>query len=115
MPNQEQEQEQEQDPPSLSPHRGTSNHFEQAREILEFLNRKASRSFRPVTTNLRLIVACLSTGATVENCKGVIARKVREWGGDAKMAKFLRPETLFAPKHFESYLGEREPEETVRE
>jgi len=43
----------------------------------------------------------------VQDCKGVIARKVREWQDDPKLAKYLRPETLFDATKFESYLGEK--------
>lgn len=85
----------------------------QAREILGFLNQKASRSYRDTPTTLGLIEARLKSGATVANCRGVIARKVREWGADPKMAKYLRPETLFNATKFESYLGERTPDATV--
>ena len=35
----------------------------------------------------------------------VIDAKYREWHGSAKMAKYLRPETLFGTK-FDSYLNE---------
>jgi uncharacterized phage protein (TIGR02220 family) len=81
-----------------------------AREILNFLNQKAGRSFRPVPANLKLIEARLRSGASMADCRGVIARKVREWQGDAKMAKFLRPATLFNATNFEQYLGEKAPE-----
>lgn len=80
-----------------------------AREILAFLNEKAGRSYRETPSTLALIEARLKSGATVANCRGVIARKVREWGPDPKMAKYLRPETLFNATKFESYLGERPP------
>ena len=32
--------------------------------------------------------------------------KTAEWKGDAKMCKYLRPETLFNRTHFASYQGE---------
>lgn len=83
---------------------------EAAKEVLAFLNTKARRQFRFVATTLDPINARLKAGATVQNCKGVIARKVREWGNDPRMAKYLRPETLFNATKFESYLGERERE-----
>jgi uncharacterized phage protein (TIGR02220 family) len=82
-----------------------------AQKILEFLNEKAGKAFRPVAAHLDLIQARLKDGATEANCRGVIARKVREWGPDPKMAKYLRPETLFNRTKFESYLGERGHEE----
>lgn len=89
-----------------------SNNYERdAVEILDFLNRKAGRSYRPVKANLGFIEARLKAGATPDNCRGVIVRKVREWAGDPKMAKFLRPETLFNQTKFESYLGERPGED----
>ena len=83
---------------------------EQARRVLAFLNEKAGRSFRFVDTTLKPIEGRLRDGAGEQDCRGVIARKVREWRGDPKMEKFLRPETLFNATKFESYLGEREPE-----
>lgn len=84
-----------------------------ARRLLEFLNEKAGRSYRPVPPHLDLIVARLKDGATEANCRGVIVRKVREWRSDPKTAKWLRPSTLFRASNFENYLGEREPEETT--
>ena len=80
-----------------------------ASRILDFLNEKAGRSFRPVPANLDPIRARLADGATEANCRGIIARKVREWAGNPKMAPYLRPETLFNRTKFESYLGERPP------
>ena len=79
-----------------------------AREVLRFLNEKTGRSFRFVDTNLRLIEARLRSGATVPDCKGVIARKCRDWTGDPVMNKYLRPETLFSALKFEQYIGEKE-------
>ena len=75
--------------------------------LLEFLNEKAGRRHRAVPVTLEPIMARLREGATEQECKGVIARKVRDWNGDPKMAKYLRPETLFNRTKFESYLGER--------
>jgi uncharacterized phage protein (TIGR02220 family) len=93
---------------------GPSNGFSaQATELLEFLNEKAGKTYRAVPENLALIEARLRAGATVGDCKAVIARTCREWRGKPEMQEFLRPETLFDPKHFESYLGQAEPE-TVR-
>ena len=79
---------------------------EQATEVLKFLNEKTSRSFRYVDSTLRPIEARLKSGASVQDCKSVIAKKTRDWSSDEKMHKFLRPETIFNPTKFESYLGE---------
>lgn len=86
-----------------------------ARQILDFLNAKAGRHFQPVPPTLDLIIARLRGGATVDQCLGVVAAKVREWKGDAKMQKFLRPETLFDAKHFASYQGELPAEVFARD
>ena len=80
--------------------------------VLNFLNAKANRSFRPVETTLRPIIARLGSGVSVSECKGVIIRKAREWENDPKMRAFLRPETLFNATKFESYLGEKPPPES---
>jgi uncharacterized phage protein (TIGR02220 family) len=80
--------------------------LEQARGVLDFLNRKAGRNYRPTTTNLDPIRARLRSGATVEQIRAVIAVKAREWNGRADMATYLRPETLFRASKFESYLGQ---------
>lgn len=77
-------------------------------EILAFLNLKAGKSYRPVEENLRFIRARLNT-ATLEDIKGVIARKTREWL-NTEYAKYLRPATLFNATRFEQYLGERPPQ-----
>lgn len=82
----------------------------QAVDVLQFLNEKTGRTYRPVETNLKLITARLRSGATVMDCRQVIAKKTREWKGDAKMAEYLRPATLFNATKFEQYLGELLPE-----
>jgi uncharacterized phage protein (TIGR02220 family) len=78
----------------------------QAKEVLKFLNEKTGRAYRPVDTNLKLIMARLKTGATVMNCRQVIAKKTREWKGNETMDEYLRPATLFNATKFEQYMGE---------
>jgi uncharacterized phage protein (TIGR02220 family) len=78
----------------------------QAVEILNFLNEKAGKSYRPVEPNLILIFARLKTGASVEDCQKVIMKKTNEWRSDPKMSEYLRPATLFNATKFEQYLGE---------
>jgi uncharacterized phage protein (TIGR02220 family) len=82
---------------------------EQAKEVLAFLNQKANRSYRFIDANLDIIAARLKTGATVSDCKAVIARKTRDWATDPHMREYLRPETLFGKTKFEGYLGLAEP------
>jgi len=78
----------------------------QAREVLAFLNEKAGRRYQPVPENLNLIEARLKSGATIEELRAVVAKKCREWIGDAKMSQFLRPKTLFNATNFANYQGE---------
>lgn len=74
-------------------------------EVLTHLNAKTSRAYEPVESNLKLIVARLNEGATVEQCKAVIDSKVLEWLNDAKMSEFLRPKTLFNATNYAQYVG----------
>jgi len=84
----------------------------QAVEILNFLNDKTGRNYQPVAANIDLIVARLKDGATLEDCRQVIAKKAREWKGDAKMDEYLRPLTLFNRTKFAQYQGELGKEES---
>jgi uncharacterized phage protein (TIGR02220 family) len=74
--------------------------------ILDYLNVKASRSYKPVKANLSLIVARLAEGSTPEECRSVIDAKVTEWAADPKMRNYLRPETLFGATKFAGYVGQ---------
>ena len=78
----------------------------EAIKILNFLNEKTGRAYRPVNTNLKLIEARLQSGATECDCFQVIAKKTREWKGNANMVEYLRPATLFNATKFEQYMGE---------
>lgn len=44
-------------------------------------------------------------GRTVDDVRAVVRLKLREWGRDPKMRRYVRPSTLFGPK-FEEYLAE---------
>ena len=90
----------------------------QAMEVLQFLNKKTKRAYRPVDSNIKLIIARLKSGVSVMDCRQVIAKKTREWKGNEKMAEYLRPATLFNATKFEQYVGELvepEDEETPNE
>lgn len=75
--------------------------------IIEYLNLKAKKSFR-ATTKLyeRHINARLSEGYTLEDFKHVIDVKCAEWM-NTDHEQYLRPDTLFAPSHFDSYLNQK--------
>jgi uncharacterized phage protein (TIGR02220 family) len=82
-------------------------------ELLEFLNSKTERNFRPTSANLDLLKARIKEGYTVRDIRIVIARKCREWKGDDKMEKYLRPMTLFNRTKFAQYVGEVPPQESA--
>lgn len=76
------------------------------REIIGYLNEKTGKKFSARSrVNQGHMSARLKEGFTVEDFKRVIDVKWFQWHDDAKMAKFLRPETLFGTK-FDRYLNE---------
>ena len=76
------------------------------REIIGYLNEKTGKRFSATSrVNQGHMSARLKEGFTVEDFKHVIDVKCFQWKDDAKMAKFLRPETLFGTK-FDRYLNE---------
>jgi len=74
-----------------------------ARRLLEFLNEKTKRNFRPTKANLKLIIARLREYSESE-LRAMIAMKCREWG-DGEMAEYLRPKTLFSDQNCAQYMG----------
>lgn len=75
--------------------------------IIDYLNQKSNSHYRHTTkATQRIINGRIKDGATVDDFMTVIDFKCSQWLGDEKMSAFLRPETLFAPSHFESYLNE---------
>jgi len=85
-----------------------------AAAVLTYLNEKAGRKF-PVTgqrakTNLSTIKARLEEGYTEADLKRIIDLKSLEWKG-TEWAKFLKPSTLFIPKHIADYLEESQNED----
>lgn len=83
-----------------------------ALQVLEFLNGKTGRQYKPRPATLEPILARLREGSTVEDLRAVVAKKCREWSGDPKMNEYLRPKTLFNRTNFANYEGElvHEPE-----
>ncbi len=78
----------------------------EALEALDFLNKKASRNYRPTKVNLDFILARFREGYTLQDCKSVVAMKCREWLRDEERSKYLRPATLFNCMKFNQYAGE---------
>lgn len=79
---------------------------QEAAAVLAFLNAKANRAYQPTDVNIELILARLREGYTAAQCRQVIAKKVREWLHDDRMAQYLRPATLFGREKFNQYVGE---------
>ena len=78
---------------------------DQAKDILEFLNMKTGRRYRPTPVNLNFILARMKEGYTTEEIRAVIAIQCREWLHDDVMHKYLRPATLFNCEKFNQYAG----------
>ena len=81
--------------------------IESVKEIIDYLNSAIGTRYttRSKSTNAK-IKARLKEGHTIDDFKTVIDNKSAQWKNDAKMRTYLRPETLFAAEHFESYLNE---------
>lgn len=77
-------------------------------EVVEFLNQQTGARYRANTPKTRrLIETRIKEGFGLDDFKIVIAKKSKQWLHNPKMAKYLRPETLFGTK-FEGYLNESE-------
>lgn len=77
----------------------------QAIEILNFLNSKTGRSFKPVDETLKPIIARLRK-FPADDLRAVVVAKCREWLGNSKMEHCLRPKTLFGAENFANYEGQ---------
>lgn len=74
--------------------------------VVKILNEQAGTKYRASSKKTQsLINARAKEGATTEDFQKVIRHMVAKWGNDAKMAQYLRPETLFGTK-FEGYLND---------
>jgi uncharacterized phage protein (TIGR02220 family) len=77
-----------------------------AQEVIQYLNEIAGTSYKATSKQtIKLINARLAEDYTIEDFKKVIYSKTMEWKSDPKYSKYLRPSTLFSPKHFEEYLS----------
>ncbi|MCY6372235.1 conserved phage C-terminal domain-containing protein [Clostridium ganghwense] len=77
-------------------------------EIIDYLNKRINSNYKH---NSKLTCKCINArwkdGYRLNDFKKVIDIKVEEWLGEEKMAKYLRPDTLFGSK-FEIYLNQTE-------
>ena len=74
--------------------------------LLDFLIKRSGKKFKHVPANLKLITARLKENNSPREIEAVIERKVTEWENDPKMAKYIRPATLFNAEKFNQYVGE---------
>ncbi len=88
------------------PESKADKYAEEIEDVVLYLNEKADKHFlvRNGSTQ-KLIRARLEEGRSVGDFKTIIDNKVKQWLG-TENDKYLRPETLFAAKHFDSYLNE---------
>lgn len=83
----------------------TNPNLDAARRVLEHLNKKAGKQFRPGEANLKFILARLDE-YDEETLKRVVDDRVSRWATDVKMRDYLRPETLFNQTKCASYVGQ---------
>lgn len=101
------------DPPSPNPIPSPSDTM--CLSAIRLLNDLSGSRFRETTkATQRLIQAREKEGYTLEDIEAVIRHQCNQWGQDAKMQKYLRPETLFGNK-FESYLSDARRQEPKQE
>lgn len=75
--------------------------------VIPHLNEKAGTHFREDTqATERLLSARAKEGYTIDDMIKVIDKKCEEWKG-TEFEKYLRPNTLFSPSHFEQYLNQK--------
>ena len=75
--------------------------------IIDYLNKATASNFKKTTEAYRKVIrARLNDKYTLDDFKRVIDSRVALWGNDERMREYLRPQTLFAPSHFDSYLNE---------
>lgn len=80
---------------------------ETTKKVIEYLNEKTGKHYKPVDSNLKIINARLDEGYTYEDFMKVIDVKYSEWM-NTDYEKFIRPATLFAKSHFDNYLNQKE-------
>lgn len=77
------------------------------KRILEYLNEKTGKNFRPVKANLEIIACRLAEKYTEEDCRHVIDVKTEQWLNDKKNDRYLQPSTLFRVSKFPGYVNEK--------
>lgn len=95
-------------------HKGNTKQEEKPQEdteiykrIIEYMNMVFGTNYKYTTKATKeYIHARLTDGYTEDDFKTVIDKKFAEWNG-TEWEKYLRPQTLFTPSNFESYLNQK--------
>lgn len=72
--------------------------------VLQHLNLVSGSRYQKSKTSLENIRGRLREGYSISDLKLVIDLKHEHWRGNIKMYQYMRPETLFIPNKFSSYL-----------
>jgi uncharacterized phage protein (TIGR02220 family) len=85
------------------------------KSIVDYLNEKSGKRYRSDTQGTtKHINARLNEGYIYDDFVKVIDVKVKEWKGDKKFDKYLRPDTLFNSEKFPAYLNQKGEEDIVQ-
>lgn len=76
-------------------------------EVLNYLNEKAKRAYKPVKSNLDFIKGRIKEGYSKDDLIRVVDLKCSQWMKNPEMENYLRPATLFNPTKFSQYAGEK--------
>ena len=91
------------------------NHSEMVKEIVEYLNLKTGKNFRPNNKEtIKHIKARINDNFTLDDMKKVIDTQCSKWLNNPNYEMYLRPQTLFGTK-FESYLNSSTTVKVVEE
>lgn len=97
--------------PRVQEHRENKQLEADVTDVINELNIVTGRTYRAKTESHRKqIRGRFGDGYTKEDMFVVIRHKWKTWGPDAKMSKFVTPDTLFRPGNFDRYLNEVTPE-----
>ena len=97
------------------PQKEKENYSEIVKEVVEYLNLKTGKNFRPNNKEtIKHIKARINDNFTLGDMKKVIDTQCEKWLNNAKYEMYLRPQTLFAG-NFESYLNSKSTVKAVEE
>ena len=81
----------------------------EAASVLSHLNAATGRAYQPTEATLREIrIRITEVNGDIAGIIKMIDRQKSLWGGDAKMAEYLRPSTLFRQSKFHDYYAAKD-------